>query len=158
MALHHVLQRGIDALLEETREPLDEWVTSRGMEPEVAEHLRQAMEAMPGLLTAIDGALYASDAPVHARRLFNTAVRYLLLEEDLVPAREDDTDPARAVVGFLDDLYLLHRTAQELREHIQSVDFRSVDGGVELLASVLAPDVVRALDDHLASISSNLSE
>ena len=85
--------------------------------------------------------------PAHARATFSSVVRYLLLEDDLVPSRDD-----RLLVGMLDDVYLLHRAAQELREHIAGVDFRSIDGGADLIAKVLPSDVIALLDDHLDSV------
>lgn len=113
------------------------------------QHLEQALEALPGLLLALDGALYSDRAPKHARDTFNAVVRYLLLEEDLIPTRPDGD----AVVSLLDDVYLLHRAAQELREHVDQVDFRSVDGGVELLRAVLPPSVIRALDERIEEVT-----
>ena len=51
------------------------------------------------------------------------------------------------MLGLLDDAYLLHRAAQELRHHMEAVYMRSVDGGVELLSRVLPADVTRQLDE-----------
>lgn len=144
MALHKLLDRGVRALLDEHRGELEAFVVDRGLDVETAVHLQHALEAMPGLLLALDGALYHGEAPPAARTLFNSVLRYLLLEDDAVPARE-----GRALVGHLDDLYLLHRAAQTLRAHVADLDFRSIDGGAQLLAQVLPPQIVSDLDDVL---------
>ena len=148
MSLHALLERGIREALAEGQGELEAYVAERNGEPGTVPHLRQALEALPGLLNALDGAIYSPEVPAHARDTFSHVVRYLLLEDDLVPSRDD-----RLLVGMLDDAYLLHRAAQELREHIAGVDFRSIDGGAALLAGVLPPDVVAVLDDHLASVT-----
>ncbi|MAQ16515.1 MAG: hypothetical protein CMN30_17190 [Sandaracinus sp.] len=147
MSLHALLERGIRGALAEQEGQLEAYVAERELEPETVVHLRQALEALPGLLVALDGAIYSPEVPVHARDTFSQVVRYLLLEDDLVPSRDD-----RVLVGMLDDVYLLHRAAQELRAHIAGVDFRSIDGGAALLAHVLPSEVVTLLDDHLAAV------
>lgn len=147
MALHGLLERGLREVIAEHAGELEAYVAERRLEPETADHLRQTLQALPGLLNALDGAIYSEGVPAHARATFSHVVRYLLLEDDLVPARDD-----RQLVGLLDDVYLLHRAAQELREHIDGVDFRSIDGGTDLLARVLPPDVVAVLDDHLHAV------
>ena len=152
MSLNALLARGIrEALLERPGE-LGHYVSELGMETSAAGHLEQAIQALPGLLVALDGALYSESVPSHARDTFIHVVRYLLLEDDLVPSRDE-----RVLVGLLDDVYLLHRAAQELREHVEGVDFRSIDGGVALLASVLPHDVVSVLDDHLANVRADVA-
>ena len=147
MALNGLLERGLREAIAESSGELEAYVAERSLEPETAEHLRQALQALPGLLVALDGAIYSEGVPHHARATFSHVVRYLLLEDDLVPSRDD-----RLLVGMLDDVYLLHRAAQELRAHIDGVDFRSIDGGTDLLARVLPSDVVSVLDDHLRSV------
>jgi hypothetical protein len=147
MSLHTLLERGIRQAVGEASGELEAYLEERNLDPETAEHLRQAIQALPGLLVALDGAIYSPSVPAHARDTFSHVVRYLLLEDDLVPTRDD-----RVLVGMLDDVYLLHRAAQELREHIDGVDFRSIDGGTDLLARVLPGDVVAVLDDHLANV------
>lgn len=147
MALHGLLERGLREAIATSEGELEAYVAERDLEVETAAHLRQALEALPGLLVALDGAIYSPGVPDHARATFSHVVRYLLLEDDLVPSRDD-----RVLVGMLDDVYLLHRAAQELREHIAGVDFRSIDGGADLLARVLPSDVVAVLDDHLRSV------
>ncbi len=111
MALHQLLARGVAAALSASPDELVEFVRSRGAPDEAATHLARTFEAMPGLLLALDGALYSAHndgrAEPKARHLFNTVLRYLLLEDDLLPAR----GPSRTLVGHLDDLYLLHRAA-----------------------------------------------
>lgn len=147
MALNGLLERGLREAIAESDGELEAYVAERELEAETADHLRQTLQAMPGLLRALDGAIYSEGVPPHARATFSHVVRYLLLEDDLVPSRDD-----RLLVGMLDDVYLLHRAAQELREHIEGVDFRSIDGGTDLLARVLPSDVVSVLDDHLRSV------
>jgi len=145
--MNALLERGLREAIAESNGELESYVAERELEAETAEHLRQALQALPGLLVALDGAIYSEGVPAHARATFSHVVRYLLLEDDLVPSRDD-----RLLVGMLDDVYLLHRAAQELREHIEGVDFRSIDGGTDLLARVLPNDVVAVLDDHLRSV------
>jgi len=144
MGLQKVLERGMRLTLQESGDELEAYVRDRGMDDETAAHLRQTLVAIPGLLVAVDGALYDGDAPRWARALFLFVVRYLLTDEDFLPARDD-----RPLVGLLDDGYLLHRAVQELREHVAGVELRSVDGGAELLARVLPDEVVRLLEDRL---------
>lgn len=154
MALHRLLERGMRETLAEAPGELAALVKTRALPEETAEHLRQTLEALPGLLLALDGALYSDSAPPHARTTFNAVVRYLLLEEDLIPTRGDED----VLVSLLDDVYLLHRAAQELRNHVAGVDFRSIDGGVDLLAHVLPAEIVRLLDDRLAEAIGDASE
>ena len=147
MSLHALLERGLRDAIAESAGELEAYVAEKGLEADAAAHLRQAIETLPGLLLALDGAIYSPGVPSHARDTFSHVVRYLLLEEDLVPSRDE-----KVLVGLLDDVYLLHRAAQELREHIAGVDFRSIDGGADLLARTLPPDVVGVLDDYLESV------
>lgn len=141
MALHHLLTRGIRSALSEGEGELSAHLLRLGHPPETLEHVRQAVEAMPGLLVALDRALWRADAPLHARTLYMVVVSYLIHDDDLIPV--DDRHP---VLGLLDDTYLLHRAAQELRDYMESVYMRSVDGGADLLARVLPTDVIAQLD------------
>jgi uncharacterized membrane protein YkvA (DUF1232 family) len=141
MSLFNLLTRGVREALAEGGADLEAFLAEGAHEEGTAEHLRQCLEAMPGLLVALDGALRTEAAPLHARALFMVVVGYLLQEDDLIPVHEGEP-----LLGLLDDTYVLHRAAQELRDHVQPVDLRSVDGGVALLRSVLPRDVVRRLD------------
>ena len=142
MGLHNLLTRGVRAALAEGDEDLVRYVVQGGHAEGTAEHLRQTLEAMPGLLVAIDAALRRSPAASQfGRTLFLVVTGYLLRDDDLIPVHE-----GQPLLGLLDDTYLLHRAAQELRDEIAMVDMRSVDGGASLLASVLPKDVVRQLD------------
>lgn len=139
MGLHALLERGIRSALDDGGHTLEEQLGH--LPGDTVEHVRQTLEAFPGLLVAIDRALWHKSTPPEARALFMVVVSYLLADDDLVPTSE-----ARPVLGLLDDAYLLHRAAQELRDHLEGVELRSVDGGTQLLQDVLPPDVVRQLD------------
>jgi uncharacterized membrane protein YkvA (DUF1232 family) len=141
MALHHLLTRGIRSALADGEGELVAYVTHLGQPAETVEHVRQTVEAMPGLIVALDRALAHRDAPLFARSLYMVVLSYLIHDDDLIP-----TDDRHPVLGLLDDSYLLHRAAQELRDHMEAVYMRSVDGGVDLLARVLPDDVIEQLD------------
>lgn len=141
MSLPNLLTRGVREALTEGATQLEAFLAEGTHEEGTAEHLHQTLEAMPGLLVALDAALRRDDAPLFSRTLFGVVLSYLLREDDLIPMHEGEP-----LLGLLDDTYLLHRAAQELRDHLTAVDLRSVDGGASLLASVLPADVVRRLD------------
>ncbi|HEY8427599.1 MAG TPA: hypothetical protein VIL20_04460 [Sandaracinaceae bacterium] len=141
MALHHLLVRGIRSALADGEDQLAAHLASLGHPAETVEHVRQTIEAMPGLLVALDRALWSRDAPLFARALYMVVLSYLIHDENLIP-----TDERHPVLGLLDDTYLLHRAAQELRDYMTSVYMRSVDGGVDLLTRVLPTDVTARLD------------
>lgn len=144
MALHGLLNRGIAAVIAEGAGELEMLVRQQGLAPEAAEHIRQVIEAIPGLLVAVDRALEARAEAPKARALFLEVLAYVLLDDNLIPARS-----GKPVVGLLDDAYFVHRAAQELREHMTEVDMRSIDGAVELLRRVLPASVWRELDERI---------
>ncbi len=144
MALHLLLTRGIRSALADGEAELALHLSRLNQPPETVEHVRQTVEAMPGLLVALDRALAHRDAPLFARSLYMVVLSYLIHDDDLIPA--DDRHP---VLGLLDDTYLLHRAAQELRHHMEAVYMRSVDGGVDLLARVLPAPIIAQLDDKI---------
>ncbi len=141
MALHHLLTRGIRSALADGEGELAAHLISLGHPPETIEHVRQTVEAMPGLLVALDQALSTDGAPRFARALYLVVLSYLIHDDDLIP-----TDERHPVLGLLDDTYLLHRAAQELRDQMGTVYMRSIDGGAALLARILPPDIVEQLD------------
>lgn len=141
MALRALLDRGIGSILEGGDAELRSLALDAGLEPAADEHLRQTLQALPGLVEQIHGALRGKDIPSSAGGLFLGVMRYLFLEEDLIPSRAGTT-----LLGLMDDTYLVHRAAQELRDQLYPVDMRSVDGGAHLLRQVLPPDVVTQLD------------
>lgn len=140
------MDRGIASALEGRDEELAQLATAAGIDPAAAEHLRQTLEALPGLVEQIHGALRGADVAPVARALFLGVMRYLFLDEDLIPSRG-----GQVLLGLLDDTYLVHRTAQELRDHLYPVDLRSIDGGADLLGQVLPREVVHQLDRLVAS-------
>jgi hypothetical protein len=155
MALHHLLTRGIESALAEGEGELAAHLIHLGHPTETVEHVRQTVEAMPGLLVALDRALSIEGAPRFARALYMVVLGYLIQDENLIP-----TDERHPVLGLLDDTYLLHRAAQELRDHMGSVYMRSVDGGVALLSRVLPAEIVEQLDakiDHALGRAQQLS-
>ncbi len=141
MALRALLDRGIGSILEEGDSELTALAREAGLEPGADEHLRQTLQALPGLVEQIHGALQGKDVPASARSIFLGVMRYLFLEEDLIPSRTGTT-----VLGLMDDTYLVHRAAQEMRDQLYPVDMRSVDGGAHLLGRVLPKDVIGQLD------------
>ncbi|MGF1466118.1 MAG: hypothetical protein ACFCGT_08280 [Sandaracinaceae bacterium] len=145
MSLRTLLSLGVEAALAERGEDLEGLVAGGAHPDTTVEHLRQTLEALPGLLSAVELALQRETAPLFARTLFMIVIGYLLREDDLIPMHGD-----QPLLGLLDDTYLLHRAAQELREELEEVEMRSVDGGTALLSSVLPRDVVRELDRAIA--------
>ena len=141
MAIPGLLQEGIRSVLARSDDALRALVTSRGLPEDAAEHVRQTLEALPGLLEAMDRALRRAPDHPEARALFLLVLSYLLQDDDLLPSRA-----GRPVLGLLDDVYLVHRAAQELEPHLGRVDMRSIAGGAELLRGLLPEHVVWALD------------
>lgn len=147
MALRGILEAGIRDAIARGRADLDAIAAESGMPEGTGEHLAHTLEAIPGLMIAVDRALRRRDVPGFARALWIETVSYLLLDEDLVPVR-----PGAPLRGMLDDAYLLHRAAQELREHLPALDDRSLDGGTELLRLVLPAGVVADLEEILVAL------
>ena len=145
MGLHHLLTRGIRSALADGEAELSAHLLHLGHPEETIEHVRQTVEALPGLLVALDRALPAPGIPLFARTLYMVVLGYLIQDDDLIPV-----DERHPVLGLLDDAYLLHRATQELRDHMGTVYMRSIDGGTDLLARVLPPSIVAALDAKIA--------
>ena len=120
-------------------------VEGAGVDAAAAEHLRLTLEALPGLVEKIHDALDREGGPPSARELFLRLVRYLFTENDLIPAHAGEV-----LLGLVDDAYLVHRAAQEMRGHLSLVDMRSVDGGAALLRALLPDEIVDALDEVVA--------
>jgi hypothetical protein len=142
MSLAGLLERGVRSVLDEpeSNQELGELLATRAMEADSTEHVRQAIEAMPGLLVGIQRALAALEAPAHARELFLVVLSYVIDDHNLIPSHA-----GRPLYGLLDDVYMLHLAALELEEHLGRIDMRSVAGGAHLLEQVLPRDVVAAL-------------
>lgn len=142
MALHGLLKRGIDSALSlpGARAELAAIAEAAGLPADAGEHLAQTIEAIPGLLVAIDAETRREHAPAFLRTLWPAVIGYLLLDDDLLPARE-----GAPLGGVLDDALVVHLAAQALRARLRGVDLRSVDGGAQLLRSVLPPAVAAAL-------------
>ncbi|MFK7988737.1 MAG: hypothetical protein AB8I08_22140 [Sandaracinaceae bacterium] len=141
MALRALLDRGIGSILEGGDAELESLARRAGLESGAEEHLLQTLQALPGLVEQIHGALRGKEVPASARNIFLGVMRYLFLEEDLIPSRAGTT-----LLGLMDDTYLVHRAAQELRDQLYPVDMRSVDGGAQLLRQLLPEEVVTQLD------------
>lgn len=145
MALHALLRRGIQVTLAEHGAQLEHIAANAGLPEGAAAHLAQAIEAVPGLLVALDGLVQEGDEAT--RRLWVSVVSYLLLEDDHVPS-EDGT----RLSGVLDDAYLVHAVVERFLARVSAtsrLDPRSVAGGRQLLGQTLPPRVVRALDERL---------
>lgn len=142
MSLAGLLERGVRSVLDEpdSERELRELLAARQVDADSAEHVRQTLEAMPGLLRSVERALAAPEAPVHARELFLMVLGYVLDDHNLIPSHA-----GRPLLGLLDDVYLIHLAALELRAHLGRVDLLSVAGGAELLAHVLPEDVIPQL-------------
>lgn len=140
MSLHGLLTRGIEQVLSLADAELDELLASQQLPRDAGEHIEATVRAMPGLLSSMQAAMAKPDAPKHARELFLVAVDYLLTEDDLIPSHA-----GQPLYGLLDDVYLLHVAAYELRDHVGPVDERSVAGGMALLEMALPRDVVTQL-------------
>lgn len=146
MALQGLLRLGIRTALERSGSELEELVVSVGLGREAADHVRETLMAMPALLVSIDGAL-ARHADSSRLALWRSLLSYLLMDEDLIPTNE-----GRPVRGILDDAYLLHRAAQEMRRDLPGFELRDLDGGTALLRSALPIGIARELDDRVVRI------
>lgn len=144
MALGFLMEKGLGVVLGEDGGRLEALVGELGAREGTAEHVRQTLFAMPGLMRAVDEALAARDTPREAQRLWLTVISYLVHDRDMMPASE-----RHPILGLLDDAYLLHRVALALQNHLAEVDMMSVAGGAQLLAQLLPRGVVRRLDDRL---------
>jgi len=154
VALRGILELGIRDVLARGRRELEAVAAEHGLPAsDAADHLAQTLEAVPGLMVAIDAALRRPGVPGFARAMWLEVVSYLLLDADLIPAIHGD--PVR---GVLDDAYFLHRSAQELQGHLSMVDMRSVDGGAQLLRGVLPPAVADDLDRRVAALRTGLGD
>ena len=102
--------------------------------------------AMPALLVSMDAAL-AKHADPRRVALWRSVLSYLLTDEDIIP-----TDEGKPLRGVLDDAYLLHRAAQELRRDLPGIDLRDLDGGTALLESILPNGITRELDERVLRI------
>lgn len=146
MALHGLLARGIRSTLAEHRSELDRIAGNAGLPEGSGEHLAQCLEALPGLLVALDREVQMSaDPTVH--RMWSSLVSYLLLDDDLVPSRD-----GAPIMGLLDDAYLVHLAVERVMTRVSdrtAIDARSVAGGAQLLRLTLPAGVVRALGDQL---------
>ena len=147
MALGFLIHRGLESVLGADDSRLEELAAELGAPLGSAEHIRQTLVAMPGLMRAVDSALRAPDAAPAAQHLWLSVVSYLLHDRDLVPAEERSP-----ILGLLDDCYLLHRAVLELEPHVEDVDMRSVAGGAALIARLLPRRVVVLLDERLADV------
>lgn len=146
MALQGLLRLGIRTALERSGEELEELVSAVGLPRDAADHVRETLLAMPGMLVAIDRALEAGGQPERLA-LWRSLASYLLTDDDLVP-----TDEGRPIRGVLDDAYLLHRAAQAMRRDLPVVDLRDLDGGADLLASILPGSITDPLDARVRAV------
>jgi hypothetical protein len=119
---------------------LRELLISRRVDLTAAAHIRQTLEALPGLLASIERALAATHATEHARELFLVVLSYVLDDDNLIPSHA-----GKPLLGLLDDVYVLHLAALELEKHLGRVDMRSVAGGAHLLEQVLPREIITAL-------------
>lgn len=142
MSLKGLLERGIHSVLseQEAGTELQELLHSQQLPEEAEEHIRQTVQAMPGLLVELEAILTTDTVPEDARGLFQTIVKYLLKDDDLIPSHA-----GKPLLGLLDDVYLLHIAALALEPHIGKVDMRSVAGGAHLLEGVLPKSVTNEL-------------
>src|SRR5690606_2125935 len=97
MSIAGLLERGIRSVLIEPESEIElrALLGARATDPDSAEHVRQTIEAMPGLLVSIERALAAPEAPAHARELFLVLLSYVLDDENLIPSHVGKP-PARA--------------------------------------------------------------
>ena len=146
MSLVGLLERGVMSVLAEpeAEEELRELLVARAADAAAAEHVRQTIEVMPGLLVSIRRALDEPDAPAHARELFAVVLGYVLDDDNLIPSHA-----GKPLLGLLDDVYMVHLAAMELAEHLGRVDMRSVAGGAALLEQVLPRDVIGQLKQRV---------
>ncbi len=146
MALHGLLTRGIRSTLDAHRGDLESLARTVGLPTGSGEHLAQTIEAIPGLLVALDHEVQASNDPA-IQRMWSSLVSYLLLDDDLVPSRD-----GAPVEGLLDDAYLVHIAVERMMVRVSrrtAIDPRSIAGGASLLRVTLPSGVVRALGDRL---------
>jgi uncharacterized membrane protein YkvA (DUF1232 family) len=153
MSLGFVLRKGLDSVIGSDDRAIHEIIEHIGATPDHVEHIRATLMTLPDLMFAVDRALRNGSAPAHAKRMWLMVISYLVLDRDLIPASEDNP-----VLGLLDDAYLLHRAAEELAPHLESVDVRSISGGAEMLAGLLPITVVRQLDAKLANAKTAASD
>lgn len=146
MALQGLFRLGIRTALERGGSELEELVVTVGLPREAADHVRETLMAMPALLVSMDAAL-AQHADASRRALWRSVLSYLLMDDDLIPTNE-----GKPLRGVLDDAYLLHRAAQELRRDLPGIELRDLDGGAALLKSVLPIGIARELDDRVVRI------
>jgi len=144
MALGYLIEKGLEAILGEDDAALEKVVTGLGVGAEAAAHVHEALVALPTLMRAVDDALWRESTPKEARLLWLTVVSYLVHDRDMVPA--NDSNP---IMGLVDDVYLVHKVALELQDHLGSVDMLSVAGGAQLLGGMLPAGLVRQLDDRI---------
>ena len=143
MALGFLIEKRLAVVLGDG-DRLEQLMADLGAPEGAAEHVRETLFAMPGLMRAVDEALGSGSPPKHAQRLWLTVISYLVHDRDLVP-----TDTKNPILGLLDDAYLLHRAALALQDHLAAVDMMSVAGGAQLLGQLLPRGAVLALDDRL---------
>ncbi len=138
MSIPGLLSRGIRTVLDdpEADRELADLVKAARLPADAADHIRQTLRAMPGLLVAIERTIAANATPKHHQALFDTVVKYALQEDDLIPSHA-----GRPVLGLLDDVYLLHLVAYELREELVDVSIQSIAGGTALLEAILERSV-----------------
>ena len=142
MSIAGLLERGVKSVLDdpESEKELDALLGSSAMDAESADHVRQAVGALPGLLQSVERSLAAPGTPAHARELFLVVLSYMLDEENLIPSHA-----GKPLLGLIDDVYLLHLAALELKGHLRRVDLNSVAGGALLLEQLLPRSAVGAL-------------
>jgi uncharacterized membrane protein YkvA (DUF1232 family) len=148
MALHGLLRVGIRAAIVEHGDELERIAVNAGMPEGTGPHLAQTLEAVPGMLVALDTVVATGDAAT--RQLWFSVLSYVLLDDDLLPSR--DGGP---IFGVLDDAYLVHAAVERLLDRVSAqarIDARSVAGGRQLLRLVLPAGVVRKLDDKVDAL------
>lgn len=146
MALQGLFRLGIRTALERGGTEIEELVAAVGLPPGSADHVLETLMAMPALLVSMDAAL-AKHADPRRVALWRSVLSYLLTDEDIIP-----TDEGKPLRGVLDDAYLLHRAAQELRRDLPGIDLRDLDGGTALLESILPNGITRELDERVLRI------
>lgn len=146
MAIADLLERGVKSVLGDprTQAELRKLLTDGAMDADSAAHVRQALEALPGLLVSVERALAAPNAPLYARELLILALTDV--REDHNPDRSHEGKP---MLGLLVSVYMLHLVALELRSHLGRVDMRSVSGANQLLDRLLPRSVVTALREKV---------
>jgi|GEM_PF-2603494 len=145
MALVGLLSRGIRNTLDAHGDALEPLALAHGLPEGAGEHLAQTIEAIPGLLVALDREVQRGDRDAQA--MWSQLLSYLLLDEDLIPSRD-----GAPIDGLLDDAYLVHAVVVRVLRTISGdtkLDPRSVSGGAELLKQVLPTPVLAALDARI---------